>query len=140
MHNAKLTRLSGGLDINFLLSATDISLGWEPDVHLYLYGLYLRLSSLAYAQNVEEHECVAGLVDVETTERKSIFAIDVEMLTISAGLGDGVEVKFNARSIFTENAFIGLLVEELMLALNGSRVLKTTRMQLSRIPTVLGTG
>ncbi|WZZ77966.1 hypothetical protein YC2023_098538 [Brassica napus] len=121
MHNAKLTRLSGGLDINFLLSATDISLGWEPDVHLYLYGLYLRLSSLAYAQNVEEHECVAGLVDVETTERKSIFAIDVEMLTISAGLGDGVEVKFNARSIFTENAFIGLLVEELMLALNGSR-------------------
>ncbi|CAN6891716.1 unnamed protein product [Brassica oleracea] len=71
--------------------ATDISLGWEPDVHLYLYGLYLRLSSLAYAQNVEEHECVAGLVDVETTERKSIFAIDVEMLTISAGLGDGVE-------------------------------------------------
>ncbi|KAF2617415.1 hypothetical protein F2Q68_00039053 [Brassica cretica] len=136
MNNGKLTRLSGGLDINFLLSSTDISLGWEPDVHLYLYGLYLRLSSLAYAQNVEEHDCVAGLVDVETTERKSIFAIDVEMLTISAGLGDGVEVKFNARSIFTENAFIGMLVEELMLALNGSRVLKTTRMQLSRIPTV----
>ncbi|WZZ08141.1 hypothetical protein YC2023_094062 [Brassica napus] len=136
MHNAKLTRLSGGLDINFLLSAADITLGWEPDVHLYLYGLYLRLSSLAYAQNAEEHECAAGSVDVQTTERKSIFAIDVEMLTISAGLGDGVEVKFNARSIFTENAFIGMLVEELMLALNGSRVLKTTRMQLSRIPTV----
>uniref|UniRef100_A0A0D3DK79 FMP27/BLTP2/Hobbit GFWDK motif-containing RBG unit domain-containing protein n=1 Tax=Brassica oleracea var. oleracea TaxID=109376 RepID=A0A0D3DK79_BRAOL len=86
-HSTEMEFLGG----KAISSATDISLGWEPDVHLYLYGLYLRLSSLAYAQNVEEHECVAGLVDVETTERKSIFAIDVEMLTISAGLGDGVE-------------------------------------------------
>ncbi|KAL0649648.1 hypothetical protein Bca4012_092339 [Brassica carinata] len=83
-HSTEMEFLGG----KAISSATDISLGWEPDVHLYLYGLYLRLSSLAYAQNVEEHECVAGLVDVETTERKSIFAIDVEMLTISAGLGD----------------------------------------------------
>ncbi|KAJ0229601.1 FMP27 [Hirschfeldia incana] len=135
MHNAKLTRRSVRLDVHFRLSATDISLGWEPDVHLYLYGLFLRLRSLVYAQTLEEHECVSGSVD-EETERKIFFAIDVESLTISTTVGDVVEVKFDARSIVTENAFIGTLVEELMLALNGSRVLKTTRMQISRVPTV----
>lgn len=135
IHNAKLKRRSGRLGVLYLLSATNISLGWETDVHLSLYELFLRLRSLVYAQTLEEHECVSGSVD-EETERESIFAIDVESLTISAELGDGVEVKFDAQSIFTENAFIGVLVGGLMLALNGSRVLKTTRMQLSRILTV----
>nr|XP_018450276.1 PREDICTED: protein SABRE-like isoform X1 [Raphanus sativus] len=136
MHNAKLTRRSVRLDVHFLLSATDISLGWEPDVHLSLYRLFLRLRPIVYAQTLEDYECMSGSSVDEETRREIFFAIDVESLTISAKVGDGVEVKFDARSIFTENAFIGMLVEELMLALNGSRVLKTTRMQISRVPTV----
>lgn len=156
MHNAKLVRRSGGLneiDVCSLFSATHISLGWEPDVHLSFYELFLRLRSLMYAQRHKEPEsgCNKGISSVKdggpsekinqsnsvTKEKKkeSMFAIDVETLIISAEVGDGVEVKVEAQSIFSENACIGVLLEGLMLAFNGSRVFKTTRMQISRIPT-----
>ncbi|CAN8244859.1 unnamed protein product [Cochlearia groenlandica] len=156
MHNAKLVRRSGGLneiDVCSLFSATDISLGWEPDVHLSFYELFLRLRSLVYAQTLREHksgyskgifggkdgglsEKINHSSSVETQKKKeSMFAIDVERLSISAEVGDGVEVRLEAQSIFSENASIGVLLEGLMLAFNGSRVLKTTRMQISRIPT-----
>ncbi|CAN6971528.1 unnamed protein product [Brassica rapa subsp. trilocularis] len=152
MHNAKLVRRSGGLndiDVCSLFSATDISLGWEPDVHLSFYELFLRLKSLVYAQKLKEQERVgrSSVKDGGSGEernlsnsadkqkkKESMFAIDVETLTISAEVGDGVEVKLEAQSIFSENACIGVLLEGLMLAFNGSRVLKTTRMQISRIP------
>uniref|UniRef100_A0A1J3FYA5 FMP27/BLTP2/Hobbit GFWDK motif-containing RBG unit domain-containing protein n=1 Tax=Noccaea caerulescens TaxID=107243 RepID=A0A1J3FYA5_NOCCA len=154
MHNAKLVRRSGGLneiEVCSLFSATEISLGWEPDVHLSFYELFLRLKSLVYAQKLKEHESVnnkgissvnGGLSEntnqsntVEKQKKKeSMFAIDVEFLTISAEVGDGVEVKLEAQSIFSENACIGVLLEGLMLAFNGSRVFKTSRMQISRIP------
>lgn len=156
MHNAKLVRRSGGLneiDVCSLFSATDISLGWEPDVHLSLYELFFRLKALIYAQKLKEHESgynkgISSVKDGGQSEninlsnsvdklkkKESMFAIDVETLTISAEVGDGVEVKLEAQSIFSENACIGVLLEGLMLAFNGSRVFKTTRMQISRIPT-----
>ncbi|KAL0718645.1 hypothetical protein Bca4012_067968 [Brassica carinata] len=152
MHNAKLVRRSGGLNeigVCSLFSATDISLGWEPDVHLSFYELFLRLKSLVYAQSLEEHEreCISSVKDGGSGEeinlsnsvdkqkkKESMFAIDVETLTISAEVGDGVEVQLEAQSIFSENACIGVLLEGLMLAFNGSRVFKTTRMQISRVP------
>ncbi|CAH2047248.1 unnamed protein product [Thlaspi arvense] len=155
MHNAKLVRRSGGLneiDVCSLFSATDISLGWEPDVHLSFYELFLRLKSLVNAQKLREYESeydkgISGVKDGGSSEKinlsnsvdkqkkkESMFAIDVETLTISAEVGDGVEVKLEAQSIFSENARIGVLLEGLMLAFNGSRVFKTTRMQISRIP------
>ncbi|XP_013672232.2 protein SABRE isoform X2 [Brassica napus] len=152
MHNAKLVRRSGGLNeigVCSLFSATDISLGWEPDVHLSFYELFLRLKSLVYAQRLKEHERegissvkvggsgeeinLSNSVDKQK-KKESMFAIDVETLTISAEVGDGVEVKLEAQSIFSENACIGVLLEGLMLAFNGSRVFKSTRMQISRVP------
>ncbi|XP_018439446.2 protein SABRE isoform X2 [Raphanus sativus] len=152
MHNAKLVRRSGGLNeigVCSLFSATDISLGWEPDVHLSFYELFLRLKSLVYAQRLKEHERegissvkdggwgeeinLSNSVDKQK-KKESMFAIDVERLTISAEVGDGVEVKLEAQSIFSENACIGVLLEGLMLAFNESRVFKTTRMQISRVP------
>ncbi|KAL1194358.1 Protein SABRE [Cardamine amara subsp. amara] len=156
MHNAKLVRRSGGLneiDVCSLFSATDISLGWEPDVYLSFYELFLRLRSLVSAQKLKEHESgcnkdISSVKDGGPSEKldqsncvdkqkkkESMFAIDVETLTISAVVGDGVEVKLEAQSIFSENACIGVLLEGLKLAFNGSRVFKTTRMQISRIPT-----
>ncbi|XP_023643806.1 protein SABRE isoform X2 [Capsella rubella] len=150
MHKAKLVRRSGGLndiDVCSLFSATHISLGWEPDVHLSFYELFLRLKSLVYGQRHNEPEsgCNKGISSVKDggqsnsvdkqKKKESVFAIDVETLTISAEVGDGVEVTLEAQSIFSENACIGVLLEGLMLAFNGSRVFKTTRMQISRIPT-----
>lgn len=78
MHNAKLTRRSVRLDFHFLLTATDILLGWEPDVHLSLYGLFLRLRPIVYAQTLEDYECMSGSSVDEETRREIFFAIDVE--------------------------------------------------------------
>ncbi|KAJ1424736.1 FMP27, GFWDK domain [Sesbania bispinosa] len=69
-------------------------------------------------------------------KKESIFAVDVEMLSISAGLGDGVDAMIQVQSIFSENARIGVLLEGLMLSFNGARIFKSSRMQISRIPSV----
>jgi hypothetical protein len=69
-------------------------------------------------------------------QKESILAVDVEMLSISAGLGDGVEGTVQVQSIFSENARIGVLLEGLMLSFNGARIFKSSRMQISRIPSV----
>ncbi|KAM3395971.1 hypothetical protein P3S68_004977 [Capsicum galapagoense] len=67
-------------------------------------------------------------------KRESIFAIDVEMLNISAEVGDGVEMTVQVQSIFSENARIGVLLEGLMLNFNNARIFRSSRMQVSRIP------
>jgi hypothetical protein len=56
------------------------------------------------------------------------------MLNISAELGDGVDAMVQVQSIFSENASIGVLFERLMINICGARILKSSRMQISRIP------
>ncbi|XP_010553676.1 PREDICTED: protein SABRE [Tarenaya hassleriana] len=156
IQNAKLVRRTGGLKeiaVCSLFSATEITLRWEPDAHLSLYELILRLRSLVYAQKLKEcgNEHIKDISTVRDSEQReglsqsssadkhkkkeSMFAIDVETLIISAEVGDGVEAELQVQSIFSENAYIGVLLEGLMLGFNGSRVFKSTRMQISRIPT-----
>jgi hypothetical protein len=74
----------------------------------------------------------------KSNSKGTIFAIDVEMLRVSAELADGVEANMHAQSIFTENTKIGVLSEGFSLSLNGARVLSSTRIQVSCIP--LGNG
>ncbi|XP_057425311.1 protein SABRE-like isoform X2 [Lotus japonicus] len=158
MLNAKLVKRSGGLKeiaVCSLFSATDITLRWEPDVHLSLIELVLQLKLLIHKSKLQEHGNehmgdVSHAQDAnwkqETTiesghlekqkKKESIFAVDVEMLSISAGLGDGVDAMVQVQSIFSENARIGVLLEGLMLSFNGARVFKSSRMQISRIPSV----
>ncbi|CAK7347282.1 unnamed protein product [Dovyalis caffra] len=154
MQNAKFVRRSGGVKgiaICSLFSATDIKVRWEPDVHLSLIELVLQLKLLVHNQKlwVYGNECKEDASSMKDTnqkkepplasedkhkKRESIFAVDVEMLTISAEAGDGIEAVVQVQSIFSENARIGLLLEGLLLSFNGSRVLKSSRMQISRIP------
>ncbi|OMO57566.1 hypothetical protein COLO4_35270 [Corchorus olitorius] len=157
MQNAKFVRRSGGLKeiaVCSLFSATDISIRWEPDVHLSLFELVLQLKALVHEQKIKglgnEHvDSVSSVSDVEkkkevtvvepghldkTKKKESIFAVDVEMLSISAEAGDGVEALVQVQSIFSENARIGVLLEGLMLSFNGARIFKSSRMQISRIP------
>ncbi|KAK9109067.1 hypothetical protein Sjap_017127 [Stephania japonica] len=159
MQNAKFVRRSrsGGLNevaVCSLFSATDISVRWEPDVHLSLFELLLRLKFLMHelklkrSDNDVKEELSSGKsmelekktdadvmqTDEHQTKKESILAVDVEMLSISAEVGDGVEAMAQVQSIFSENARIGVLLEGLMLSLNGARVFKSTRMQISRIP------
>ncbi|KAL6012637.1 hypothetical protein ACLOJK_003126 [Asimina triloba] len=159
MQNAKFVRRPGGhneIAICSLFSATDIKVRWEPDVHLSLYEFMLRVKCLIHSQkmrgpdNEMKGEFVSGkdlepekgtVVDPSRSEKKhrkreSVFAVDVEMLTISAEAGDGVEVMVQVQSIFSENARIGVLLEGLMLRFNEARVFKSSRMQISRIPKV----
>ncbi|KAK2394597.1 protein SABRE [Trifolium repens] len=149
-------RLGGGLKENSacsLFSATDITLRWEPDVHLSLIELVLQLKLVAHNKKLEEHgnEHVEDSFNVRDTDCKneatmesrnlekkkgSIFAVDVEMLNISAELGDGVDAMVQVQSIFSENASIGVLFEGLMVNFCGARILKSSRMQISRIPSI----
>lgn len=156
MQNAKFVRRTGGLKdiaVCSLFSATDIMVRWEPDVHLSLIELVLQLKLLVHNQKLhrnanESVEDVSSMGDTvhkkeATTEsghldkrskRESIFAVDVEMLRISAEAGDGVDAMVQVQSIFSENAHIGVLLEGLMLSFNGTRVFRSSRMQISRIP------
>ncbi|XP_047962243.1 protein SABRE [Salvia hispanica] len=157
MQNAKLVRRTGGLkeiQVCSLFSATDISLRWEPDVHIALVELGLHLKSLAQNHNSQRHDDTesiymrkdkvpnmsSGSLKLEKPVKKSesIFAIDVEMLSMSAEVGDGVEAFVQVQSIFSENARIGVLLEGLMLELNEARVFRSSRMQISRIPNASG--
>ncbi|KAG8369181.1 hypothetical protein BUALT_Bualt15G0124500 [Buddleja alternifolia] len=155
MQNAKLVRRSGGLkeiEVCSLFSATDISLRWEPDVHIALFelGLHLKLMlhnhkpqgdsdeektlSMKDNQLKKETSLESMQLDKQLKKRESIFAIDVEMLNISAEVGDGVETFIQVQSIFSENARIGVLLEGLLLHVNEARVLRSSRMQISRVP------
>ncbi|XP_058081672.1 protein SABRE [Magnolia sinica] len=159
MQNAKFVRRSGGhneIAVCSLFSATDIAVRWEPDVHLSLYEFILRVRVLLYTQklrgpdneikgelfNGKDMEPEKGATldpvrpDKQLKKRESVFAVDVEMLTISAEVGDGVEAMVQVQSIFSENARIGILLEGLMLSFNEARVFKSSRMQISRIPKV----
>lgn len=158
MQNAKLVRRSGGhkeIAVCSLFSATDIAVRWEPDVHISLIELVLQLKLLVHNQKLHGHgkeqmddiavsgdpeqkkEAIAESDNFDKHKKKeSIFAVDVEMLRISAEVGDGVETMVQVQSIFSENARIGILLEGLMLSFNGSRLFKSSRMQISRIPGV----
>ncbi|KAL7208123.1 hypothetical protein ACSBR1_029976 [Camellia fascicularis] len=159
MKNAKFVRRSGGLKdiaICSLFSATDITVRWEPDVHIALFELVLHVKLLVQNQklqglddnHMEDTSSVRGNEQKKETsvesiqyekqnkKRESLLAIDVEMLSISAEAGDGVDVMVQVQSIFSENASIGVLLEGLMLSFNEARVFKSSRMQISRIPNV----
>lgn len=156
MQNAKFVRRSGGLKgiaICSLFSATDIAVRWEPDAHLSIIELVLQLKLLVHNQKLQGHgnermEEASSMRDAEQRKdasldaghfdkpkkKETIFAVDVEMLTISAGAGDGVDAMVQVQSIFSENARIGVLLEGLLLSFNGARIFKSGRMQISRIP------
>ncbi|RWR77330.1 protein SABRE [Cinnamomum micranthum f. kanehirae] len=157
--NVKFVHRSGGnneMAVCSLFSATDISVRWEPDVHLSLCELILRLRCLIYHQKLKgldseineeflngkdtepEREAVVDPArsDKQNKKKDAVFAIDVEMLSISAEAGDGVEAMIQVQSIFSENAKIGVLLEGFMLCLNEARVFKSSRMQISRVPKI----
>ncbi|KAI3948050.1 hypothetical protein MKX01_014649 [Papaver californicum] len=154
MQNAKFVRRSGGqsdIAVCSLFSATDISVRWEPDVHLSLFELMLRMKLLIHNQKQLNQAKLSSGKDVgldrkadidslqsdkQHKKRESVYAIDVEMLNISAEAGDGVDVKVQVQSIFSENARIGVLLEGFMLSFNEARVFKSSRMQVSRIPNI----
>ncbi|KAJ0518235.1 putative FMP27, GFWDK domain-containing protein [Helianthus annuus] len=149
MQKAKFVKRAGGghkevSSICSLFSATTITARWEPDVHLALVELGLRLKLLMHNHKLQEQEQEQEITKdrerpsvVEKSQKKkkeSLFAIDVEMLTVTAEAGDGVETMIQVQSIFSENARIGVLLEGLLFSFNSVRVFKSGRMQLSRIP------
>lgn len=149
MQNAKIVRRSGGLpDVPAcsLFRATDINLRWEPDAHLAILETFIRIKYFLHNNkpiNAEVGDiCENGPGSISTgpgkpqksDKRGSIFAVDVEVLRVSAELADGVEANMHIQSIFTENIMIGVLSEGLCLSLNGARIMKSTRIQISCIP------
>lgn len=157
MQNAKFVRRSGGpneLAVCSLINVTDIAIRWEPDVHLAVFEFITSLKSFVHKKKSqcsdnETEEQFLKIKDVEPVKealvehtqydkhakkREIAFAIDVEKLKVSAELADGVEAEVYVQSIFSENAKIGVLLEELVLSFNDARLFKSSRMQISRIP------
>ncbi|XP_020240761.1 protein SABRE-like isoform X2 [Asparagus officinalis] len=153
MKKAKFVRRSGGLNevsVCSLVKVTDIAVRWEPDFHLAVFEVMTSLKSVVHnarnqlsdnedlsSQNRESEKEVMleqEKSDKNCKKKEPVIALDVEMLTVSAELADGVEVAICVQSIFSENARIGVLIEEVMLNLNDTRLFTSNRMQISRIP------
>ncbi|KAK9070488.1 hypothetical protein SSX86_010890 [Deinandra increscens subsp. villosa] len=144
MQKAKFVKRAGGIkevSLCSLFSATTITIRWEPDVQIALVELGLRMKLLIHNHNLHQQELtkdheIKKEASGERNQKKkeSLFAIDVEMLTVTAEAGDGVETMIQVQSIFSENARIGVLLEGLMFGINSVRIFKSGRMQLSRIP------
>ncbi|KAG9146005.1 hypothetical protein Leryth_015641 [Lithospermum erythrorhizon] len=154
MQNTKFVTRSGSVKestVCSLFSSTDISARWEPDVHITVVELGLHLKSLVHRHKLQAANNKEGLSTFRDDEQKkeispesrpvekqkkkeSVIAVDVEMLRISAEVGDGVETTVQIQSIFSENARIGVLLEGILLDLNGARIFKSSRMQISRVP------
>ncbi|VVB08413.1 unnamed protein product [Arabis nemorensis] len=155
IQNAKFVRRNGGVKevaICSLFSASNIAVRWEPDVHISMVELGLRLKSLVLCQKLKQHgdrnqedkhkeEPTSSPKNSADKQKKkeSIFAVDVEMLSISAEAGDGVEAEVQIQSIFSENVRIGVLLEGFMLGFCGCRIFKSSRVQISRIPSMSST-
>lgn len=155
MQNAKYVKMGTSLSPP-IFSATDITVRWEPDVHIALFELVLHVKLLIHNQklqylnlnhtkdtsnargnNQKKDNCVEALQNEKQNKKtKFVLAIDIEMLSLSAAVGDGVDAKVQVQSIFTEDASIGVLLEGLMLSFNEARVFKSSRIQISRIPNV----
>eukprot|EP01018_Ginkgo_biloba_P039836 Gb_21610 [translate_table: standard] len=148
-----------------LVSATDVTIRWEPDAHLILHESVLHVKSLLQEQknlnraymldafNIEEDFLYGGtsksaLGEIQDSVRPEkqhqkkelVLAVDIEVLSLSAGLADGVECMVQVQSIFSEDAKIGILLEDLKLILNEATVLKSNRLQISRIPNYSDSG
>ncbi|XP_015060204.1 protein SABRE-like [Solanum pennellii] len=151
MQNTKFVKRAGGLKeiaMCSLFSATDISVRWEPDAHIALVELGLQLKLLVHNQKLQDPAKEGDLKDNEQSKdskesqqlekqhkkRESVFAVDVEVLNISAEVGDGVELFVQVQCIFSENAQIGMLLEGITLKFNDARIFRSSRMQISRIP------
>ncbi|KAJ9545445.1 hypothetical protein OSB04_025152 [Centaurea solstitialis] len=153
MQKAKFLKQTSSLkevSVCSLFSATTITARWEPDVQIALIELVFRLKLIMHNHKLQEQkelkssskdnevkkEPSVDVIQPEKNQKKkeSLFAVDVEILTITAEAGDGVETMIQVQSIFSENARIGILLEGLMLSFNATRVIKSGRMQLSRIP------
>ncbi|XP_051126536.1 protein SABRE-like [Andrographis paniculata] len=159
VQNVKFVKRTGGLkeiEVCSLFSATDISLRWEPDMHIALFELGLRMKSMMAKHKPQQNNDGEKIHTVKDDQQKKeaslepvklekpvkkkepVFAVDVEMLSISAEIGDGVETFIQVQSIFSENARIGILLEGLLLHLNGARLFRSSRMQISRVPNPSG--
>jgi hypothetical protein len=153
VRKAKFVQRSGGQNdaaACSLINVTDIALRYEPDPCLELLEVATRLKSVLHriklqnsvtevkdvtlSMDIPEKKEDHGQQEKAQRKRESVIAIDLESLKISGELADGVEAMVQVGSIFSENAKIGVLVEGLAVSFCGAWILKSSRMQLSRIP------
>lgn len=155
VQKAKFVKRSGGLNDNAvcsLINVTDVAVWWEPDPCLELLEVATRLKSVLHRMKLQNSvtEVKDETVHIDTLtkkdhtdhgqqekaqkKRESVIAVDMESLKISGELADGVEAMIHVGSIFSENAKIGVLVEGIAVNFCGAQLLKSSRIQISRIP------
>jgi len=129
-----------------LVSATGVMTRWEPDLHLLCHEVGLQTKGLLdFRKSLLRKErnsplIAAAMKVVETKETieqnssKVTVALDVEGFDFIAEVADGVELVLHVDSLFSEDAEIGLLLENSLLTLNSATVLSSESLQISRIP------
>lgn len=136
-----------------LLSANDITVRWEPDLHLFFHEVGLQVKRLLdwrksfrnNPSNAKDNVSHVKFVKGESSEKakssgsKLEVAVDVEGLNFTAEVADGVEFGVRVQSLFSEDAQIGILLEGAKVSLNGSIVCSSERLQVSRIPVMAET-
>jgi hypothetical protein len=133
-----------------VVSANDVTVRWEPDLHLFFHEVGLQAKRLldwrksfrnnlssVYAKTSPVKDPKAESINRgERSSSKLQVAIDIEGLLFTAEVGDGVELEVKVQSIFSEDAQVGVLVENATLSLNSALVVSSERLQISRIPFV----
>ncbi|KAJ7565154.1 hypothetical protein O6H91_02G050400 [Diphasiastrum complanatum] len=138
-----------------ILSATEITAWWEPDVHLFFNLISLQLKQLLELRKSTRasfpivNDCSSDkkmIVEDKFTSSsqtqsatklswwKTAVAVDIEVLRMRAELADGVEGAICIQSIFSEDAEIGILFEDVEVSLNNATVVRNERLQISRVP------
>ncbi|EFJ28828.1 hypothetical protein SELMODRAFT_146641 [Selaginella moellendorffii] len=136
MHAVKLihrpAKLANDVVMHFLLSARNVSLHWDPDVHLFFYQLSLGVKELLRNRGAAKNPKKAA-----TSKSKAYYAVDIEDMNINAELADGVEGSVHIQSLFSEDAVVGMLFETVEVAFNKAAVARIDRLQVSRVPSLL---
>lgn len=136
-----------------LICISDLKGRWEPDIHLFFLDAFLRLKvyfqkrkQLVYTEKLVNNDCIKlplkASEGAQTSSNSNglsramvmAVAVDLEHIDLSAALADGVDASLSIASMFSEDFKVGVLLEELKIALNGAMVLKSKRLQIARIP------
>lgn len=131
-----------------LICISDLRGRWEPDIHLFFLDALMRLRTCFQKQKQSMYSDQRALKkdgmrlpsNVSESAQSSVkrnsvaVAVDLEHIDLSAALADGVEASLSIASMFSEDLKVGILLEELKVALNGATVMKSKRLQIARLP------
>lgn len=130
-----------------LICATDVRGRWEPDIQLFFHDIFVRLKIFIEKQKQLLHPAETATVQKSSkgsdADHKRVknhgpaVAVDIHGFDFSAALADGVEGSLSIASVFSEDFRIGIVLEQLKVALNSATVLRSKCLQAACLPSFI---